>query len=254
MLTSTPTIGAGEGWEVQRGDAIHLLQLVAPESVDLVHADLPYSSGGLYRGDRTKSTASKYCGADLAPFQGDAKDQRSFEFWCTMWMSLALERLKHSGYLLAWTDHRQLGAVQNAMQAAGAIYRGIVTWDKVTCRPPSPAWFIAQAEFVVWGTRGDAPSDGKGPFPGVLRCPAVHHSIRLHPCEKPQTVLRELLGPVRGGGHVLDPFAGCASAGVAALSVGATYLGMELDEGYAGVATDHLAGVPREEIRARIAA
>lgn len=243
-----------EGWEVQCGDALRLLHNLAPESFDMVLADPPYSSGGLYRGDRTKSTTSKYCGADLAPFQGDAKDQRAHEFWSVLWMSLALEALRPGGYLLAWTDHRQLGATQNAMQAAGAVYRGIITWDKVNCRPPSPAWYIAQAEFLVWGTRGDTPTPGNGPFPGVLRCSAVHHSLRLHPCEKPQTVQRELLGPVRGGGRVLDPFCGSASAGVAALSVGATYLGMELDKGYAAVARDHLAGVPREEIRARLVA
>lgn len=252
LLATPKTVDAG--WEIQQGDALQLLHHLAPGSFDLVFADPPYSSGGLYRGDRTKSTTAKYGSADLAPFAGDAKDQRAHEYWSVLWMGLALRALKVGGYLLAFTDHRQLGATQNAMQAAGAVYRGVVVWDKVNCRPPSPAWFIHQAEFVVWGTCGDAPTPGKGPFPGVLRCSAVHHSQRLHPCEKPQTVLRELLGPVRGGGSVLDPFSGCGSAGVAANSVGATYLGMELDQGYAGVARDNLAGVPREEIRARLVA
>lgn len=221
----------------------------------MVCADPPYSSGGLYRGDRTKSTIAKYCGKDLAPFEGDAKDQRSYEFWSTLWMTLAVRALRPGGYFLVWTDHRQLGATQNALQAAGLIGRGVIVWDKVTARPPSTAWFIPQAEFVVWGTRGPIRTDvSHGPFPGVIRCPAPHHSKRLHPCEKPQEVLKQLLAPLGGVGNVLDPFAGCGSVGVAAQSLGLTYLGMELAPGYALAARDQLAGVPRETIRSRMVA
>ena len=57
---------------------------VEPDCADLVLIDPPYSSGGLFSGDRkqdtrTKYTASDFNGAARFPnFSGDNMDQRSF--------------------------------------------------------------------------------------------------------------------------------------------------------------------------------
>lgn len=42
------------------GDCLNVMQDIADGSVDMVLTDPPYSSGGLFAGDRKKSTHTKY--------------------------------------------------------------------------------------------------------------------------------------------------------------------------------------------------
>ena len=52
-------------------------------SIDAIVTDPPYSSGGMYRGDRAQATGSKYISNPHAypNFPGDGRDQRSFYAW-----------------------------------------------------------------------------------------------------------------------------------------------------------------------------
>lgn len=64
---------------------------------------------------------------------------------------------------------------------------------------------------------------------------------KLHPTQKPVTVLTPLIQAFCGlGGLVLDPFAGSGSSLVAALSIGRSYLGMEIDPATHEVASRRL--------------
>ena len=62
-----------------------------PKSYDLLLTDPPYSSGGMFRGDRNQGTREKYQTsgvADAKPeFFGDNRDERSFLLWSVLWMS-----------------------------------------------------------------------------------------------------------------------------------------------------------------------
>ena len=46
--------------ELRHGDAMLLLRELESESVDLLLTDPPYSSGGMFRGDRAQTTNTKY--------------------------------------------------------------------------------------------------------------------------------------------------------------------------------------------------
>ncbi len=62
---------------------------------------------------------------------------------------------------------------------------------------------------------------------GVFRVPPLAGGHKLHTCGKPVVVMKELLEVVTPGGIVLDPFAGSASTGVAALQTGRQFVGCE---------------------------
>ncbi len=68
-----------------------------------------------------------------------------------------------------------------------------------------------------------------------------------HPCEKPQALLRHIIeASSRPGAVVLDCFLGSGSTGEAALTLGRSFIGMELDPGYfAGAKARIDAAVPR---------
>ena len=68
---------------------------------------------------------------------------------------------------------------------------------------------------------------------------------KLHPTQKPLSVLLPLVETFsRPGATVLDPFAGSGSSLLAAKMLGRTYIGIELDAKYHGIARKRLESVP----------
>src|SRR4051812_21685567 len=94
------------------GDALLTLRELPEASVDAVIADPPYSSGGTTSTARTNQTArEKYVSSNarhtLADFEGDQRDQRSWTYWSTLWLTEALRLTRPRGVCLVFTDWRQ---------------------------------------------------------------------------------------------------------------------------------------------------
>lgn len=104
--------------------------------------------------------------------------------------------------------------------------RGLLVWDK-----GSPG----MGDLNHWGlsyeliaSAGAAKLEGSRDS-SILRYNAPSPTTRLHPTEKPQALLRYLLGKVNPT-TVLDPFAGSGSTLAAAASQGRSAVGIEIDE------------------------
>lgn len=142
-----------------KGNCLEVLKSLEPDCADLVLIDPPYSSGGLFAGDRkldtrTKYTSCEFNGAARFPnFSGDNMDQRSF----TRFMGLISAKLraitKDGGAIAAFIDWRNLPAMTDAIQMGGWVWRGIVVWDKGASRN-IPGRFRNDCEYIVWGTVG----------------------------------------------------------------------------------------------------
>jgi len=216
------------GITLYEADCLDVLPTLESAIVDAVITDPPYSSGGMTRGDRMQTTSAKYVQTSSeryrnADFAGDNRDQRSWEFWCRLWLTECLRVTRPGGYLLAFTDWRQLPSLTDAVQAAGWVWRGILSWDKgPSARAAAPHYFRHQCEYVVWGTRGagtpapDWPLPGEGCYPGAYSVP-VKQADKFHMVGKPTALMRQLLRCVPHRGLVLDPFAGSGTTGVASL-------------------------------------
>lgn len=218
--------------ELFHGEALATLLGIDAETFDAVVTDPPYSSGGFTRGDRAgQSVAAKYvqtgserwAGTDFA---GDNRDQRGWFHWCALWLSECLRVTKPGGYLLMFTDWRQLPQATDAVQAGGWVWRGVLSWDKgPSARAAAPHYFRHQCEYVVWATRGacpgfpDWPPPGKGCYPGSYSIP-VTQADKHHPTGKPTDLLRDLVRIVPPDGRILDPFAGSGTTGDAAEAEG----------------------------------
>lgn len=233
-------------WCVVEGDCLQVLSTLPNRCIDAIITDPPYSSGGLMRGDRTASTDTKYTGTQhqgkRPDFAGDSRDQRSFSYWCALWMSECLRVAVDDARFVAFTDWRQLPSLSDAIQAGGWIWRGIISWDKGEGTRPVPGGFRAQCEYALWCTNGPLPQPVKGVtvLPGAL-CFPVKQDDKHHQTGKPTPLMRSIVAVAKPGGVVLDPFAGSGTTGVAALLEGRRVILCERVPEYAEICRRRLA-------------
>jgi site-specific DNA-methyltransferase (adenine-specific) len=222
-----------DGITLHHGDCLDVLRRLENDSVDCILTDPPYSSGGQFRGDRTNSTSAKYqrdgeMGVHPS-FSGDNRDQRSYGYWCALWLGECLRVARDGSPIGLFTDWRQLPTTTDALQAGGWVWRGIVVWDKTEGARPQAGRFRSQAEFLVWGSKGEMPPRIEiGALPGVFRY-VVRKDDKHHQAGKPTPLLLDLVKICPIGGTILDPFAGSGTTGVAASKTGRSCILIEQD-------------------------
>lgn len=258
-FATLPTAESGWDWTIARGDALSCLRVLVDDSVDAFVTDPPYSSGGQFRGDRTAATKTKYQTSDSAAeypdFYGDTRDVRGWILWCSLWLAEAWRAAKPGGVVASFVDWRMLPALTDAIQAGGWTWRGIAVWRKKIARPQLGR-FTQEAEFVVWGSKGDMPADrGVGVLPGAWEADdvprgahdldlgggwwnasPVPQSDREHLTEKPVELMRRIVRLCAPGGLVVDPFAGAGTTAIAAALEGRRFEGLELGVEYHRIA------------------
>jgi site-specific DNA-methyltransferase (adenine-specific) len=244
-------------WHVHHGEALAFLRSLPDESVNALITDPPYSSGGAFRSDRAGRTSKKYVSSDVIhvrpEFLGDNRDARSFLLWCTLWLSECLRIAKAGAPACVFADRRQLPMMTDALQAGGWVWRGIAVWDKTEAARPSYGRFRAQCEYIVWGSKGPMPTTRiAGVLPGCFRHPVLQRD-KHHMTGKPSALVREVVAICAPNSVVLDPFAGSATTGTAALAEGHRFLGAELSTTYHATSAARLAAAVRELFAARAA-
>ena len=231
------------------GDALEVLATLQG-GFDAVITDPPYSSGGTHKAARTELPSMKYVGnCNYAEFLGDNRDQRSWFMWCSLWMGMATRLIRPGGYVMVFSDWRQLPTMTDVFQAGGAIWRGLIVWDKgASSRAPHTGYFRHQAEYVVWGSCGKL---GKcshgGPFPGVIN-QRVIPSEKLHMTGKPVQVMEALAHPLPPSARVLDPFMGSGTTALPILARGGPFTGIEMTTEYFDIACARLEKAQTEPI------
>lgn len=249
----------GNGWAIARGDILLRMADLPGEAYDGIFTDVPYSSGGQFRGDRNLATSAKYQTSDsqavYPDFYGDTRDQLGFMFWATLWLAQAWRVAKPGALFGTWIDWRMLSAMTTAIQAGGWTLRGIGVWRKTIARRQLGRW-AQEAEFFPWASKGALPMDRPVPaMPGAWEPEDVPFGAldvredapdgwwnmppvgegREHLTEKPVALMRQICRGALPGGHILDPFAGAGTTAVAARLEGRTCDLLELGPEYAQI-------------------
>lgn len=100
-------------------------------------------------------------------------------------------------------------------------------------------WYPNKHEYIWFAKQRGSRRKLARCIPDVIECSAERSST--HSAEKPTLLLRTLIeNSTVAGEHVLDPFAGSGSTGVAALALARAFTGIELEEKWAGVARSRL--------------
>lgn len=247
---------------LHHGDSLAILPTLLSGSVDAIITDPPYSSGGMFRADRTQSTGNKYViGGDEAAiasnrpgFHGDNRDQRAFGYWCSLWLGECHRVAKDGAMLAVFCDWRQLPMMTDVVQAGGWVWRGIVPWNKTEATRPQKGWYRSQCEYVIVAAKGtpqryadtDAPA-----LPGFMVCPVERGTE--HQTQKPLDLLRWILRITPTDGLILDPFAGSGTTGAAALLEGRSFIGCEMSAHYLAIAHRRCAEAATQGMQQNIA-
>ncbi|WP_416056732.1 DNA-methyltransferase [Stenotrophomonas maltophilia] len=213
-------------------------------SFDALITDPPYASGGVHAASRQQAPQTKYMqsgSAQLhADFVGDEGDQRSHLPWMRLWLAECSRVLKDGAPVLLFTDWRQLPLTTDALQCAGFTWRGVAVWDETEGVRPQLGRFRNQAEYVVWGSKGNMPLGRRAPvLPGVIR-EGARKADKHHMTGKPTDFMRQLVRICEDGGRILDPFAGSGTTLVAADLEGYSWTGIEMTGHYHDVARSRL--------------
>lgn len=235
-----------EGCEIVHGDCLRYMAGLADGCIDAIITDPPYASGG--NTQRNKATpASKYVLTGTAKkypdFDNDTRDMRAHFVWSLEWMREAYRVVRRRGWMMCFSDWRQLPLTSDALQVAGWGVRGMVVWDKTEASRPSLGMFRNQCEFILIATKGLLPAEQAREVrttpAGVFRH-YLHPANKLHVTGKPVPLMAHLMQVLPAGSRILDPFAGAGSTVLAAAELGHRCVGVELSAEYADIAAARL--------------
>ncbi|MDG4595487.1 MAG: DNA methyltransferase [Candidatus Contendobacter sp.] len=208
------------------GDCLELLELLpALRGVDAVVTDPPYGIGYVHNGGGRGLVSGK---TNLRPIHGD---DRPFD--PAPWLAVAGDKP-----ILLWcADH-----YKTRLPASGRF----LCWDK-SCGQGAADNFV-DAEFA-WTNRKNARCIYRHFWKGAMRAgeDAPSRSGRVHPSQKPVELMRWCLDVARVGlgKTVLDPYMGGGSTGVACVTSGRKFVGVEIDPDYFAIACRRIEAAQR---------
>lgn len=205
-------IGNAELW---LGDARELAPTLG--SVDVTITDPPYGDV-THSGARTKTASNR-----LVNFASITDDQ--FRRDCEMWLAMS------SRWVVMTCEWRHAAT----LEAAGLPLVRLGVWIK----PNGAPQFTGDRPGVGWEAVAVLHRDGKKRWNG-----GGHHAVWTypkvsgeHPTQKPLPLIQRWVADFTDDGEVVfDPFMGSGTTGVAALSLGRRFLGVEMDQTYFDIA------------------
>lgn len=226
-----------------KGDCVQILEKLPAESVDVIFADPPYflSNGG------TTCRAGKRTSVDKGTWDRSLGVEENHAF-NHKWLSACQRALKPNGTLWVSGTGHVIYSVGYAMQQLGFKLLNDVVWEKPNPPPNlSCRYFTHSTELILWAAKSrkskhffDYPTmkkrNGGKQMKNVWRMTAPSKGEKQHgrhPTQKPLSLLEQLLrASCPPGGRALDPFNGSGTTGVAAATLGLSYVGIELDPEY----------------------
>jgi site-specific DNA-methyltransferase (adenine-specific) len=219
------------GCTLYLGDCLEVMATLDADSVDAVITDPPYCSGAATESNKGAATHQGLRAESIgARFKWFASDNMTTSGLVWLLRAVAVEgaRLTNDGgSMLAFCDWRMMINLAPAMESGGWRLRNLCVWNKGHFGLGTG--FRPQHEMIIHLTKR-APVFHHAGYSNVIDCPRTGRAEQEHPTEKPLGLMRalvEVTAPI--GGTVLDPFMGSGSTGVAAVSVGRKFIGVEVD-------------------------
>lgn len=231
------------------GDALDVMPRLM--SVDHVFADPPYEEEAHAPGRRVLAAGLKVIEQPL-DFPATTPELRAAS-------AREMARLS-SGWVLVFCQVEACGLWRADLEAGGAAWRRGMTWVKTDATPQlsgdrpaqgsetiACAWAGGGRSFWNGGGRSSVLTTGKSD-PGM-----GHGGPRNpHPTMKPQKLMRQLIELfTQPGDVILDPFMGSGSTGVAALSLGRRFVGIEHRRDYFDLAVKRV-GMAQQQLELAI--
>jgi site-specific DNA-methyltransferase (adenine-specific) len=145
--------------------------------------------------------------------------------------------LKDPAHCYVMINNKNLESALTDFRLAGFHFHNLLAWDKITATPNN--WYMKNFEPILFFRKGPAFPINNPSAKATLYHPNPRN--KLHPTEKPETLMREMIqNSSRAGEVVLDPFMGSGATLEAAYKSNRQAIGTEIDEKYCRVAAERL--------------
>lgn len=219
---------------------------------DVIFADPPYflSNGGI------TCQAGRMVKVDKGGWDKSNGADLNHEF-NHAWLSRCQKLLKPDGTLWVSGTHHAIHSIGFAMQQLGMKVLNEIVWEKPNPPPNlSCRYFTHASETIIWAAKDERSKhlfnyelmksiNGGKQMKSVWRFAApgrTEKALGKHPTQKPVALLeRILLASSNEGDVVLDPFAGSATTGVAAIGTNRQFVGCELEDEFIYLGSARLA-------------
>lgn len=236
----------GRRWRLDCADGLDWLPGLPAESADFICLDPPYGVthcawdtpldlgrlwAGVHHVIKPRGVVAIFA---VAPYSADviASNRKEFRY------EMIAVKNRVTGFLNA--SRRPLRQHENILIFAAEPKH----YYQPLMRPGPPRRYSRDCKTTVYGRAGRAEYNSAERHPTTLlefHVSAREHTGRIHPSEKPVGGLDALVRMYSPpGGLVVDPCAGSAASGVAALRAGRDWIGCELDADYCAAARARL--------------
>lgn len=213
------------------GDSKKLIKDVPDGSIDLILTDPPYNLSGYSTGNMEfswRKTINNY----LAEWD-------ETEFRPREWVSEFKRVLKPTGNIFAFCTYNLVGKWHEAFDPKFDTFQFMV-WHKTNPVPKiRRAGFLNSCELIVcmWNKGHTWNFTKQKDMHNFIENPICMGNERLknpkHPTQKPVKVLEHIIRIATNQGDIVfDPFMGVGSTGVAAIGLGRTFIGFEIEAEY----------------------
>ena len=145
--------------------------------------------------------------------------------------------LKDPAHCYVMINNLNLEAALTDFRQAGFQFHNLLVWDKGNATPNN--WYMKNFEPILFFRKGAAFPINNRSAQAALSHPNPRN--KLHPTEKPETLMRELIqNSSQPGQVVLDPFMGSGSTLEAAYKSKRQAIGIDIDEKYCQIAAERL--------------
>jgi site-specific DNA-methyltransferase (adenine-specific) len=242
-------------FELINEDALAALSRITSSTIDFVFADPPYflSNDGFTVQSGKAVSVNKGEWDKSSGFEGDLKFHRT-------WIAECLRVLKPDGTIAISGTYHSIFQCGFVLQELGCRIINDISWFKPNGAPALAGRnFTASHETIIWASKSkkakhtfnyetskswNSPQD-KLLNPGkqmrsvwsIPTTPMREKIYGSHPTQKPLELLNRLIAICTSEGDlVLDPFCGSGTTGVAAVTLGRKFVGIDLDSNHLALA------------------
>lgn len=204
---------------------------IPDSSIDLVITDPPYKIGGggctTIKGGIFDTRINQHVGA------GKMFSHNEITF--SDWIPEAYRVLKDGTHAYIMCNGRNIANLQAEAEKAGFTFQNLLVWNKGNVTPNR--YYMQKCEFILMLRKGKARTRNNPGSNNLLEIPNIIGK-KQHPTEKPVELMKIMIENSSNPGEtVLDPFIGAGSSGIAALQLGRSFIGYEIDKKYYEIAS-----------------
>ena len=237
---------------IYRGDTVEFMQALQPESAHLIIADPPYNI------DKDFGAGTFF------------EDHATWMSWSRKWLSEAKRLLHPNGNMFVYAIHHNACYLQCLLYDLGLVYRRQIIWfyengwsrykNAPSCHYEPLLWFAKSSDSTyhtirepyksqdrlrhkitkngrVWRPHPEGRHAGDVWHIPILAGRRFAHERVAHPTQKPLAISLRIVKHFSNPGNlVLVPFVGSGSECVAAVQLGRSFLGAEINEEYVTLA------------------